>query len=222
MYRQQLSLEPNCTSLLVIDMQNDFCHPDGAYAKAKNHLSTIGLNPELIGQIIPNVAEILRAARQMGLYVVHTKIERDPTMDKVDRIHNILPNTPAIVASNITLVQPIVPNSWGADFVDELKPLPSEYVLTKRAFSAFYMTDLEMRLRRKGIKTVVITGTVLYACVLHTAFDAYVRDLDVIVVEDAVSTWAQELKQSTFRIVNLLLGTVRTTNELIGSFTARK
>ena len=211
---QQISVNPKYTALIVIDMQNDFCHPDGVYGKAKEQLSTIGLKPELIGQIIPKVAELLEVAREVGLSVVHTKVERDPEVDKIDRIHSILPGTFAAMTTT-TSGPPLVPGSWGADFVDGLKPLPDEYVLTKRGNSAFYMTDLELRLRRKGTRTVIIAGTVLYACVLHTAFDAFNRDFDVIITEDAVATWAPELKDPTFRIVDLLLGTVRPTREII-------
>ena len=110
---------------------------------------------------------------------------------------------------------PIVPGSWGANTVDELKPQPGEYVLKKRGYSAFYQTDLEMMLRRRSINTLIITGTILHACILHTVFDAFSRDFEVIVVEDAVSTWASDLQQPTLRVIDLILGAVRPTSEVI-------
>ena len=221
MSQDKLSLDPKHTALLVIDMQNDFCHPEGVHARSKEQLAKIGLTPELIGKITPRVAELLAAARRAGLYIVHTQVIRDPEIDGVDRVHCIVPRTFAVYTN--TVGEPsIVPGSWGADTIDELKPLSGEYVLAKPSFSAFYMTNLEMKLRRKGITTVIIAGTVLYACVLHTAFDAYSRDFDVIMVEDAVSTWSPELKQPTLRIVDLILGTVRPAQEVIAALEAKQ
>ena len=221
MGQPKLSLDLNHTSLMIIDMQNDFCHQEGFNACSKEQLAEIGLNPELIGQITPKVAELLNSARKTGMFIVHTRIVRDPERDRVDRIHRIIPTTFAVYAS--TNRKPaIIPESWGADIIDELKPEPGEYVLNKRSFSAFYGTDLEIALRRKGINTIIIAGTILYACVLHTVFDAYSRDFDVVIVGDAVSTWAPELRESTLRIVDLILGTVRPTEEVITAIKAAK
>ena len=72
-------------------------------------------------------------------------------------------------------------------------------------------------LRREGIDTVVIAGTVTYACVLHTAFDAYVRDFDVVVASDGVASWVPELQKPAQRIVELLLGSVQPVDEIVAS-----
>ena len=87
--------------------------------------------------------------------------------------------------------------------------------MDKRAFSAFYQTDVEMLLRRRGIRTVIIAGTITYACILHTAFDAHVRDFDVVVPSDGVASWAADLQEPSMRIVDLILGAVVPTSELV-------
>ena len=76
-------------------------------------------------------------------------------------------------------------------------------------------TDLETALRRRGIRTVILAGTITYACVLHTAFDANVRDLDVIVASDGTASWAPDLQAPTMRIVDLILGGTAATGEII-------
>ena len=63
-----------------------------------------------------------------------------------------------------------------------------------------------MALRRRGVRTLIIAGTISYACVLHTAFDANVRDFDVIVPTDATASWAADLPAPTMRMIDLILG----------------
>ena len=94
--------------------------------------------------------------------------------------------------------------------------------MVKRAFSSFYQTDLEMVLRRRSIRCVVIAGTVTYACVLHTAFDANVRDFDVVVASDGSASWAAELQEPTLRIVDLILGAAVPTSELVDTLVGAK
>ena len=109
----------------------------------------------------------------------------------------------------------MMPGSWGAATHDDLAPAANEYVVVKRSFSAFYNTDLETALRRRNIRTVLLAGTITYACVLHTAFDANVRDFDVIVASDGSASWAPDLQAPTMRIVDLILGGTAATGEII-------
>ena len=79
-----------------------------------------------------------------------------------------------------------------------------------------------MVLRRRGIGAVIVAGTITYACVLHTAFDAIARDLDVVIPSDAVASWAPDLQEPTLRIADLILGAVVPTSELVNMLTGAK
>jgi nicotinamidase-related amidase len=72
----------------------------------------------------------------------------------------------------------------GAEVIDELKPEPTDVVLPKRRFSAFFKTDLNHRLRDLGIDTIVVTGLTTEVCVLTTALDGLCHDFYVILLED--------------------------------------
>ncbi len=218
MSTQELRLDPARTALLVVDMQNDFCHDKGFFPNARERLAALGLDPTLIPMVIPRIKDLLAAARETGAYVVHTRMVRDPNMRWVESVHRIVPSTFSVYRGVTKL--PLMANSWGVDTIDELKPAPGEYVVQKRVYSAFYQTDLEMMLRRRGIQTVVIAGTITYACVLHTVFDAFCRDFDVIVPEDAVSSLAADLQQPALRIVDLLLGAVMPTSKVVAALRA--
>jgi nicotinamidase-related amidase len=70
-------------------------------------------------------------------------------------------------------------------------------------------------LRRRNIRTVILAGTITYACVLHTAFDANIRDFDVIVSSDSSVSWDSDLQEPTLRIIDLILGQSMTTEDII-------
>ena len=215
-----LSIDPQTTALIVVDMQNDFCHAEGFYARAADRIEPLGLDPQLVIDGIPPMAALLEAARAAGLFIVHTRIERDDSPDAVHLIHNVVAQTFGAVA-DARGGPALMPGTWGADIHDALAPQNDEYVVTKRSFSAFFGTDLETALRRRGIRTVILAGTVSYACVLHTAFDANVRDLDVIVASDGTASWAPDLQQPTLRIVDLILGGTAATGEIIEALATR-
>ena len=218
-----LQLDVQTTALIVVDMQNDFCHADGFYARAADRVEPLGLDPQLVTDGIPPMASLLEAARAAGLFIVHTRIERDDSPDAVHLIHQVVAQTFGAVA-DAPGGPALMPGTWGAEIHDALAPQSDEYVVTKRSFSAFFGTDLETALRRRGIRTVILAGTITYACVLHTAFDANVRDLDVIVASDGTASWAPDLQAPTLRIVDLILGGTAASGEIIEalSLTARE
>ncbi len=72
----------------------------------------------------------------------------------------------------------------GAEVIDELKPEPSDIILPKRRFSAFFKTDLDQTLRVLGVDTIVVTGITTEVCVLMTALDGLCHDFSAILLED--------------------------------------
>ncbi len=211
---EALSITPRETALIIVDMQNDFCHRDGFYARNAERMMSIGLDPDLVMARIGPMKELLTASRDAGLFIVHTQIVRElDASNKVETLHRIVPLTYRAY-QDAPDGPPLVPGSWGAATHDELAPLPGEHVLVKRAFSSFYQTDLETTLRRRGMRTIILAGTVTYVCVLHTAFDASVRDFDVIMASDGVASWAPELQEPALRMVNLVIGATLPTSEI--------
>lgn len=207
-------LDPEKTALIVVDMQNDFCHPDGFYARASSLIEPLGLKPGLVTEGIDKIKPLLDQARKAGIFIVHTQIVRDAVPDNVGTLHNVVAQTFDAV-SKLPGPPSLMPDSWGAETHVELKPNEGEYVVKKRSFSAFYGTDLEVALRRRNIRTVILAGTITYACVLHTAFDANIRDFDVIVSSDSSVSWDSDLQEPTLRIIDLILGQSMTTEDII-------
>jgi nicotinamidase-related amidase len=88
----------------------------------------------------------------------------------------------------------------GAQVIDELLPQPTDLLLPKRRFSAFFGTGLENTLRGWGVDTVVVAGVTTHVCVLMTALDAICHDFTVIVLEDCCASHRKEIHQSTIEI----------------------
>jgi nicotinamidase-related amidase len=83
--------------------------------------------------------------------------------------------------------------SEGVKVIAELEPQPSDIVLEKRRFSAFFKTDLDMTLRGLGIDTIVVAGIATQVCVLLTALDGIANDFKVIILEDCCASFKKSM-----------------------------
>jgi nicotinamidase-related amidase len=195
-------LDPAKTALVVVDMQNDFCHPRGVFADGTWSIAAF------TAAIEPN-ARLIARARAAGAAVIFTRILSETGASPHDAPNRIAPRLgfkrkrPAIVAG-----------SWGGDIVDELQPLPGEAIIDKAGLSSFVDTDLDRVLKAKAIETVIITGVVTYACVLATAFGARDHGYNVLMVKDAVGSFWADLSDPVFKIVDLLMGYALTSDHI--------
>ena len=159
-----MDLNPSQTALVVVDMQNGFCHPEGSlYA------------PDSEAAIDP-VAGLVERARDAGASVVFTRDVHPPEQfedahyyDEFDRWG-----------------EHVVEGSWEAELVDGLDPREDELVVEKHTYDAFHETQLDGWLDAHGVKDLLICGTLANVCVLHTASSAGLRDYRPILVEDAI------------------------------------
>jgi len=88
----------------------------------------------------------------------------------------------------------------GAEVVDELKPEPTDIILPKRRFSAFFKTDLDQTLRVLGVDTIVVTGITTEVCVLMTVMDGLSHDFSVILLEDCSASRNKEFHQGCLNL----------------------
>ncbi len=169
-------------ALLLIDMQNDFIAPEGAFGR-------LGVDVSMYAETRGVLADVLAAARQAGLLVIHVQNTALP-----DRMSD----SPAQIRFNLRMhgasrrdEMPLTytrPETPGHEFIPELTPAPGELVVRKYRSSAFWGTNLEMLLRSNGIETVVIGGCTTEGCVESTARDALFSDHYVVIVGDGVAS----------------------------------
>jgi nicotinamidase-related amidase len=171
------------TALVLVDLQNDFIHPDGAYARGGQGAADIAALP---GRLKPVIA----ALRAAGGVVVSTLFTLVPGRDGEP-----------LIAKHLKALRPFLargdfaPGSWGQALVDDLAP--AEFSVEKVAYSAFYMSRLEFVLRRAGIDRLVFAGIVTNGGVAATLRDAHVREFETILLSDGCAAFKRETHDVT-------------------------
>lgn len=188
------------TALLVVDVQNDFCHEDGVCA-------TAGEYPvERTHPVVARVTELLEAARSAGLHILHPRLRVDwETEDDV------------WLGRLLRLRQPNLcsPGSFGEAAYAGAEERPGEPVIHKRRFSAFWGTDLSERLRELGVTQVMVCGVATNICVQATACDAFMDGFRVLFVSDASGAYSQDGHDATLELIDLAYGDVVDTTTVV-------
>jgi nicotinamidase-related amidase len=188
-----LKIEPAKTALVVIDLQRGIVAPPSA-----PHSST---------EVVARAAQMAAALRKAGGTVVFVHVT--PSADGKD---GLKPITDAPVGAGGRTLPP----DW-AEIVPELAPQPSDVIITKRQWGAFYGTELDLQLRRRGVDTIVLCGISTNIGVESTARDAYERGYNQIFVEDAMAARDVEEHRHTVRSLFPRIGRVRTTEEVLAA-----
>jgi ureidoacrylate peracid hydrolase len=198
-------VRPQHCAVLVVDMQNDFCAEGGAMHREGRDLT-------LVKSMVPRLAQLITAARAAKVPLVW--------------IRNVYNTGPNWYLSEIWLEQaerrrngaylsiPVCePNAWNGDFY-EVKPEPSEVIVTKHRYGAFESTDLDLVLRSKGIRTVIMTGVATNVCVETTARQAFLRDYYVVFSNDCTATYSQPAHDMTLENIDAFFGQVASAAEI--------
>jgi ureidoacrylate peracid hydrolase len=167
------------TALLLVDLQNDFLHPDGAYGRGGQKSAEIAALPA-------RLAPLTQAVRAGGGMIVATLFTLPPGRGGEPIISQHLKQLRPFLAKG-----DFAPGSWGQALVDELAP--ADATVEKIAYSAFYMTRLEFVLRKSGIERLIVGGIVTNGGIASTVRDAHVREFDVTALSDGCATFSTRL-----------------------------
>ena len=170
--------DPLTTAVLIVDLQNDFLDPNGAYGRSGTSNPDIAALPAKVG---PLLAEV----RKAGGWVVSTQFTLVPGKNGEPFISNHLKKLRPFLTKG-----DFMPSSWGHSLVNELKP--ADITIEKVAYSAFYQSRLDFALNRAGIKTLMVCGIVTNGGVASTVRDAHVRDFHTITLEDGCAAFSKE------------------------------
>lgn len=199
-------IPPARSVLLVVDMQNDFVHPDGANARwmrarFQQEGRELPSGPSITEQMVPRLRELVAAARRAGVPVVWVRMEHDArSRDRFTRSEGWLY---------------CEPGSWGAEFYTGLGPEPGEQVIVKHRHSAFFGTALDTLLRERGVEGVVVAGTATQGCVEGTIRDANAHNFWAVVVGDCCGQPDPVSHQAALERINRVFGVNATADEVI-------
>jgi len=183
-------------AVIIIDMLNDFV--------------TGNLKTDRAGRIVPNLKNLIEAARKQDVPVIYSNdahYEHDFEVVRKWGGHAIK-------------------GTIGAQVIPELEPREEDFVVEKRAYSSFYETGLEPLLRSlyagKGVETVILGGLHTHICIRHTAADAFFRGYKIVIVRDGVEAFSQKDHEEGLKYLeDVYNAEIKTVNEIIDEFKKR-
>ena len=189
----ELKIDPSRAALVIIDLQRG--------------IVAVPVGPHPSTEVIERAAQIARAMRAKGGTVVLVRVTPSP-----DGKDGLKPVTDA----------PVPPGGRPpavdfAEIVPQLAPQPGDVVITKRQWGAFYGTELDLQLRRRGVDTIILAGISTNVGVESTARDAYERGYQQVFVEDAMAAREAEDHRHTVRSLFPRIGRVRSTEDVLAA-----
>ena len=194
-----LNLEHSLTGLVIVDMQNDFLHPKGAYGRN-------GQTCDAIAALPSRLSAVANSIRATGGWVISTHFTLVPSKEGEP-----------FISSHLKKLRPFLgkgdfaPGSFGHALIDDLQP--ADLIVEKVAFSAFYQTRLEWILEKAGLETLIFAGIVTNGGVASTVRDAHVRDFQNIVLSDGCAAFSDEVHDATIKSLSTI-SQITTCNEL--------
>jgi nicotinamidase-related amidase len=194
-------VDPASTALVVVDVQNDFCHEDGLCGR-------LGDDVAVTRPMIRSIGRLLDAARDSKTFIVFVRTSYDAPVLSAALAEQYERRG---FANSVCLE-----GTMGVDFVEDVGPTarPNETVVHKHRYSAFWGSNIDLVLRANGIRTVVLTGISTDICVESTARDAFFRDFYIVVAADAVSNFSKPRHDATLAVLGRAFGDVVPSEEI--------
>ena len=188
----ELEIDKKGTALVVIDLQKGIAAMDRQTA------------PHSTAKVIENAARLADAFRKSGMpvFLVHVSGNEN------ERLRPVADEQPWSGHG--------MPKDF-SDFVPQIGPMEGDIIITKRQWGAFYGTDMELQLRRRGIHTIVLCGIATNYGVESTARFAYEYGYQQVFAEDAMAAMSEDAHNNTINYVFKRIGRVRKTDEILSS-----
>ncbi|MGH9109654.1 MAG: cysteine hydrolase family protein [Acidimicrobiales bacterium] len=196
--------------LMAMDLQNDFCHPDGVYGRGGKGFSHV---PNGASEIMPRVIDVLRACNEAEVPIVATRLL--VLADKKGRaigLEHFRGDLQELFAA-----EGFRRGTWGQDLVAEVREaVEPDFEVNKWGHSAMYLTELEKVLRALGARHLVFVGLATNGVVEGTARDAVSRGWKVTTLTDCVAAPNPSLHEASLRNLGHI-GSLHTAGELIAA-----
>ena len=191
------SPDPENTALIVVDVQNDACHENGALAKLGRSVATIQ-------PVVPKIAELISSARKASVPVIFVITHHDPFTDSLAwRSRQIYEEDKIICLTG----------SWGAESY-QIDRKDADYVIVKNRYSGFHETNLNLVLNTLGRRKLLFCGFTTNVCVETTLRDATSRDFIAALVSDCAAAFTPEEHQNSMINIERYFGSLTTLQEV--------
>jgi nicotinamidase-related amidase len=190
----ELEFDPKTTALLIIDMQRDFVMP-GGFGEA------LGNDVTPLQATIAPTKRVLESVRKRGMLVIHTREGHRPDLTDCPPTKLVRGRGKTRIGDPGPMGRILVRGEIGHDIVPELYPAPGEPVIDKPGKGAFYATDLELILRDRGIKTLIVCGVTTEVCVNTSVREANDRGYECVVLSDCVGSYFPEFQKAALAMI---------------------
>ena len=189
-----LLVDTGTAALLIIDMQRDFLEPGGFGAALGNDVSRLQA-------AVPPCREVLAAAREIGMLVIHTREGHRSDLSDAPPLKVERGDPKNRIGARGPMGRILVRGEPGHDIIPELYPLSGEPVIDKPGKGAFYQTDLELMLRNRAIDTLFVCGVTTEVCVNTTVREANDRGFRCIVLADCCASYFPEFHEAGLAMI---------------------
>ncbi len=198
-------VDPKHGMLVIVDMQNDFCHPEGAACMR-------GRDMAFVQNMMPRLVRLVEKARQHEFPICFVRTSG-----------NQWSNSPVWTEFKNSDLLACSEGSWGAEFHAGLEPKAGEMIVTKHRYSAFIGTDLDMLLRARGVRSLLVTGVGTGMCVFHTLTVGFMLDYYITLVADcAATTYGPAAHEEAVALVQKHYGRIASSDEVISLWSAHR
>lgn len=203
-------VKPKHTGLVVVDMQNDFCHKDGFFGKGRHDAWGYGQHPadlSLIEGMVPNLLHLIDIARSVNTKIYYVRSFHDlHYLPPMYRLRIVRTGRKKILCPE---------GEWGSEQFDGFLPEPNDAVITKHVHSAFIGTNLKAILKNDKIRTLIITGVDTEVCCESTIRDGAMLGFYIVVPRDCVASHNREAHEVALMRIDSLWGVVTISKEIL-------
>lgn len=198
------------SALVIIDMQNDFVHPEGGFAHRARENPDAKIDMQFLMGTIPAARRLAEGFRKAGRPVVYVAHVLKP--DYSDAQFPYWRATRGSLSGNRTF---ITEGTWGAQIVDELTPKEGEHLVVKKGFGGFSNTPLDTILRNLGVTTCVVCGVTTCVCVSTTVRGGVEHNYRMILASDAVAEVHRDTHEAELKTMQRVFAEVKTSDEIL-------
>jgi nicotinamidase-related amidase len=211
---EAITIDPTRTAVVVIDMQRDFLEPGGFGASLGNDVS-------LLQRAVDPIRELLESARTMRMLIIHTREGHLPDLSDAPKA-KIERGEPSLrIGAPGPMGRILIRGQKGHGIIDELKPLPGEYIIDKPGKGAFYATGLGTLLKAERIENLIVCGVTTEVCVHTTVREANDRGYKCIVPGDCCASYFPEFHEAGLNMIKAqggIFGWVTDSARLLAAF----